>query len=196
MAWGNDLALAYWKAQAAAGSRLPDQGTVYLHAGPRRMESLLPAVRELKQLGFDLVADAATSAYLESQGIATGTMDEAAAAQAIERGEIQLLVSLPDPGQTPRPGRALRERAIRFGVPLYTTGFGAHLAAQAITAWRKRGGWQVRSMQKRYKERARERAREMRRLSLHGFEPGGMPLIPSVVAQEPLPGPQPSPKPA
>ncbi|MFS8535792.1 MAG: carbamoyl-phosphate synthase large subunit, partial [Limnochordales bacterium] len=195
MAWGKDLALAYWKAQAAAGSRLPDQGTVYLHAGPVRMESLLPAVRELKELGFDLVADAATSAYLESQGIATGIMDEAAAAQAIERGEIQLLVSLPDPGQTPRPGRALRERAIRFGVPLYTTGFGAHLAAQAITAWRKRGGWQVRSMQKRYKERARERAREMRRLSPHGLEPGGMSLV-TPAAQEPLPGSQSSPKPA
>src|SRR5690606_25716848 len=104
MAWGKDLALAYWKAQAAAGSRLPDQGTVYLHAGPVRMGSLVPAGREVKQVGFDLVADAGTSADVERRGVATGIADEAPAAQASERGESQLLVGLPDPGQRRRPG--------------------------------------------------------------------------------------------
>ena len=196
MAWGKDLALAYWKAQAAAGSRLPDQGTVYLQAGPVRRKSLLPAARELKELGFDLVADPATAAFLEEHGLPVAVMDETDGARAMERGEIQVLVSLPDPVQNPRPGRGLRERAVRLGVPLYTTGFGAHLAAQAITAWRKRGGWQVRSMQRRYKERARERAREARRLSMHGLEPAGVPLTTTAVAQEPLSGPQPSPQPA
>src|SRR5690606_27209141 len=108
MAWGKDLALAYWKAQAAAGSRLPDQGTVYLQAGPVRRKSLLPAARELKELGFDLVADPATAAFLEEHGLPVAVMDETDGARAMERGEIQVLVSLPDPVQNPRPGRGLR----------------------------------------------------------------------------------------
>ncbi len=166
MAWGRDLPLAYWKAQAAAGSRLPDEGTVYLHAGPGRLESLVPAAKQLAALGFDLRADEATAAFLAGQGVDVLALDEAAAAEALDAGEIALLISLPDPLKQPRPGRLLRERAVRLGVPLYTTGFGAHLAAQAIAAWRKRGGWQVRSMQRRYKERARERAREMLRYGL------------------------------
>jgi len=151
MAWGNDLPTAYWKAQAAAGARLPSQGTVYFHAGPARRGSLLPAARQLQALGFSLWAEPATAAFLRAQEVAAAAVGEGAAAAAMGRGEVQLLVSLPDPGESPRPGGLLRQRAVRLGVPLFTTGFGAQLAAQAIAAWRERGGWQVRSMQKRFK---------------------------------------------
>ena len=159
MAWGEDLPIAYWKAQAAAGSRLPDEGTVYLQAGPLRMASVLPAAQLLQKLGFALQAEPATAAYLAEKGVAVGVLAEDAAASAMARGEIQMLVSLPDPGQTPRAGRALRQRAIRCNVPLYTTGFGAHLAAQAIAAWRERGSWQVRSLQERAQAQAELRVR-------------------------------------
>ena len=149
MAWGRDLATAYWKAQAAAGSRLPDRGAVYCHAGPLRVESVLPAARLLAELGFELLGDPATATYLQGQGLTVAALGEEAAAARMEQGDLQLLISLPDPGETPRRGRMLRQLAIGCNVPLYTTGFGAHLAAQAIAAWRGGGGWQVRSLQER-----------------------------------------------
>ena len=172
MAWGQDLAVAYWKAQAAAGSRLPDGGTVYLQAGPLRMASVLPAAQLLEKLGLTLQAEPATAEYLAGKGVAVGALGEEEAASAMVRGEIQMLVSLPDPGQTPRAGRALRQRAIRCNVPLFTTGFGAHLAAQAIAAWRERGSWQVRSLQER------AQTQEQLRLRLQARSPQPVPAPP------------------
>src|SRR5690606_5092419 len=149
MAWGDDLPTAYWKAQAAAGAQLPGGGTVYVQAGPRRRPSVLSAARELAALGFALRADGPTAAFLRRNGVAAGPLDEAAAGRAMAQGDVQMLLSLPDPGRTPPQGRALRELAVQLNVPLFTTGFGAHLAAQAIAAWRQGGGWQVRSLQER-----------------------------------------------
>lgn len=149
MAWGSDLATAYWKAQAAVRSQLPDQGMVYLHAGPVRVPTLVPAARLLHELGFDLKGDEATATYLSNHGVPVETMAEDVAAEAIDRGELAMLASLPDPGETQRTGRKLRQLVIKHNVPIYTTGFGAHLAAQAIAAWRNSDGWQVRSIQER-----------------------------------------------
>ena len=150
MAWGSDLDVAYWKAQAAIGIPLPLEGVVYLHAGPRRMESLVPAAERFQSLGFRLLGDAETAAYMNRRGVPVETMDEGQALELMARGELQMLCSLPDPGPTVRTGGDLRRLAIRLNVPIYTTGFGAHLAARAIEAWRRGGGdWQVRSIQER-----------------------------------------------
>lgn len=150
MAWGSDLDTAYWKAQAAIGTPLPTEGVIYLHAGPLRVASLVPAAERFHKMGFELKGDSATAAYMTERGVPVEAMDESVAIDLMARGELQMLCSLPDPGPTVRTGGDLRRLAIRLNVPIYTTGFGADLAARAIEAWRRGGGdWQVRSIQER-----------------------------------------------
>ena len=61
--------MAYFKAQQAAGSRLPLKGTVLVSVSERERKYLLPIVKTLHELGFKLVATEGTAKFLAENGI-------------------------------------------------------------------------------------------------------------------------------
>jgi len=131
--------LAFVKAQLAAGTRLPAEGTVFMSMAERDKEAGLRAARIFHSLGYRLAATAGTAQFLRAGGVPVGVEvaklgdDQGRhAVDLIEAGEIQLVINSPR-GRGPRAdGAHIRSAAGRAGLPLVTTGAAALAAAYGL----------------------------------------------------------------
>ena len=145
MAIDATVGLAFVKAQLAAGTRLPIDGTVFMSMADRDKESGLQAAQILHELGYRLAATAGTAQYLRRGGVPVavevaklGDDEGRHAVELIEAGEIQLVVNSPR-GRGPRAdGAHIRSAAGRAGLPLVTTGAAALAAAGGLRDLRNR----------------------------------------------------------
>jgi carbamoyl-phosphate synthase large subunit len=153
MGIGTTFGLAFAKSQIAAGTRLPEEGTVFMSLADRDKPAGLSAARAFSELGFDISATSGTAAFLESSGLAVRTVaakvGEHGAADAVElisSGRVQLVVNTPR-GQGPRAdGARIRSTALLHQVPCLTTVAAARAAAAGMADW-KRHGMSVISLQ-------------------------------------------------
>jgi carbamoyl-phosphate synthase large subunit len=155
MGIGETFGLAFAKSQIAAGSRLPEDGTVFLSLADRDKAAGLEVARQFHALGFDLAATSGTAALLEREGIpvsavvakvgdsSPGVVD---AVDLIAGGKVQLVVNTPR-GRGPRAdGDHIRATALAHQVPCLTTVAAARAAAAGIADW-MRHPLTVRSLQ-------------------------------------------------
>ena len=133
---------AFLKAQTAAGTLLPDSGTVFLSLADRDKPAGLVVARRLRQLGLALVATSGTADSLARFGeavdrviprlAASGPGAGRNAVELIECGEINFVVNTPR-GSGPRSdGQAIRRAASAKHVPLVTTIAAALAVAQGM----------------------------------------------------------------
>ena len=131
--------LAFVKAQLAAGTRLPAEGTVFMSMAARDKEAGLRAARIFHELGYRLAATAGTAQLLRRGGVPVavevaklGDHEGRHAVDLIEAGEVQLVINSPR-GRGPRAdGAHIRSAAGRAGLPLVTTGAAALAAAYGL----------------------------------------------------------------
>ncbi|MDE0162966.1 MAG: carbamoyl-phosphate synthase large subunit, partial [Acidimicrobiaceae bacterium] len=131
--------LAFVKAQLAAGTRLPSEGTVFMSMADRDKEAGLRAARILHALGYQLAATVGTAEFLRRGGVPVaveaaklGDRQGRDAVDLIEAGQIQLVVNSPR-GRGPRAdGANIRSAAGAAGLPLVTTGAAALAAAHGL----------------------------------------------------------------
>ena len=131
--------LAFVKAQLAAGTRLPAEGTVFMSMADRDKEAGLRAARIFHELGYRLAATAGTAQLLRRGGVPVavevaklGDHEGRHAVDLIEAGEVQLVINSPR-GRGPRAdGAHIRSAAGRAGLPLVTTGAAALAAADGL----------------------------------------------------------------
>jgi carbamoyl-phosphate synthase large subunit len=149
--------LAFAKSQAAAGDRLPEQGTVFLSLADADKPGGLVAARRFVELGFSLAATDGTARYLQDNGVPVAEVvgklgqDPRSAVDLIANGEIDLVVNTPR-GRGPRAdGAYIRLAANVQGVPCLTTAAAALAAAGGIADW-ARHGLSVRSLQEYHEE--------------------------------------------
>ncbi len=134
--------LAFVKAQLAAGTRLPEGGTVFLSLADRDKETGVRAAERLVSLGFTVAATSGTAAFLEGRGVPVGTVvakiGEPTGTDAVEliaSGKVDLVVNSPR-GRGPRAdGAHIRSAAGSHGVPLLTTAAAALAAANGMDDW-------------------------------------------------------------
>ncbi|MHB1016494.1 MAG: carbamoyl-phosphate synthase large subunit [Coriobacteriia bacterium] len=143
--------LAFYKAQEATGTRLPDIGTVLITIAERDRERILPAAREFASLGFRIMSTSGTAAFLAAHGIeATPVLKlhegRPNIQDALTNGEIQLVVNTPAGKSSEFDDSYIRKSAIKHRVPYITTTSAALAAAQGIRAHRESAG-EVRSLQ-------------------------------------------------
>ncbi|HHV57086.1 MAG TPA: carbamoyl-phosphate synthase large subunit [Firmicutes bacterium] len=132
------LPAALYKALLAAGQALPAGGTMLLSVADRDKEEVLPAAKELTELGWRLSATPGTARYLAGEGLAAEQLEPAEALERVRSGEVHAVVSTPShrPG-APTFGFTLRRLAVEYGLPCYTcpdTLRAALLAARALAA--------------------------------------------------------------
>ena len=147
------MGLAFAKSQLAAGSALPDGGTVFLSLADRDKATGQRAAQVFRELGFGIAATSGTAEHLRAAGVQVDTVvakigdDEGHdAVDLIESGEVALVVNSPR-GRGPRAdGAHIRAAAGRHAVPLLTTGAAGLAAANGI-ADRGRHALQVRPLQ-------------------------------------------------
>jgi carbamoyl-phosphate synthase large subunit len=145
--------LAFAKSQLAAGTTLPDSGTVFLSLADRDKAVGVTAAEQLRSLGFTIAATSGTAEHLRDHGVEVETVvakigdaDGHDAVDLIETGDVVMVVNSPR-GRGPRAdGAHIRSAAGAHGVPLLTTG-AAGLAAANGMADRRRHALQVRPLQ-------------------------------------------------
>ena len=151
MGFSPELGKAYFKAQLAAGMRLPARGAVFVTVNDRDKEACVPIAREYRRLGFSLVATRGTAAALRAAGVEVRELLKRSEGRpdcvdAIRSGTIALVINTPLGAESYRDGWAIRTAAVEHGVPFITTLAGARAAAEAIAAVRN-GVLEVTSLQ-------------------------------------------------
>jgi carbamoyl-phosphate synthase large subunit len=132
--------LAFAKSQMAAGTRLPDTGTVFLSLADRDKPAGLDVARIFAAMGFSIAATLGTAGYFRSAGLTVDTLvakvgEEGVASDAVEliaQGKVQLVINTPR-GLGPRAdGQHIRVAAITYHVPCLTTLAAARAAAAGM----------------------------------------------------------------
>jgi carbamoyl-phosphate synthase large subunit len=136
--WG----LAYYKAQLAAGMRLPWKGTAFITVNERDYENVVDTARRLVQLGFNLVATRGNARVLRAHGLEVRELLKVSEGRpncvdAIKNGEIDLIINTPLGYTAKADGWAIRTAAVQHRVPCLTTLSGAAAAAEGIAAMQK-----------------------------------------------------------
>ncbi len=147
-----DFGTAFAKAEIAAGSFLPQGGTVFVSVRDEDKPRIVDSVRRLSSLGFRVLATEGTASYLEGFGLQVEPINKVHqgpphVGQALAAGEISMVINTPetDP-RALRDSFLIRRSAVELGIPLFTTAPGAAAAAEGIEHL-KRGKPSVRSLQ-------------------------------------------------
>jgi carbamoyl-phosphate synthase large subunit len=135
-----DFGLAFAKAEAGAGVRLPTKGTVFISVASRDKRSAIFPAKRLADLGFHLVATRGTAEVLRRFGVEVEVVPKVSApdtgvpnvAQRIASGDIEMVFNTPFGRGARSDGYFIRTAAIEAGVPCITTMSGIAAAVQAI----------------------------------------------------------------
>jgi carbamoyl-phosphate synthase large subunit len=151
MGIARDFPTAFAKAQAAAGARLPDQGTAFITVADGDKPAAGGLAIVLSELGFRIVATRGTAQWIRKMGIPVDMIYKIGegspnVVDLIEQDEVDLVVNTPVGTGARTDGYEIRTAAISRGIPCITTMAGAIAAARAISAAR-RGEPEVISLQ-------------------------------------------------
>jgi len=137
-----DFGLAFFKAEEAAGCKLPLQGNVLLTVADKDKLELLPVASKLVQLGFTLLATENTHRFLKEKGIPSNVVKKLHegrpnVADMIRNREIQLIVNTPVGRFSAYDDSYIRMLAIQYKIAYVTTMQAAQAAVLGIEAIKK-----------------------------------------------------------
>ena len=150
----SDFATAFAKAQLGAGTKLPLGGTAFVSVKESDKAHILPAVRQLIELGFTILATSGTGNFLREQGLEVETVlkKREGRPNIVDRivdGHVDLIFNTTEGWQSLLDSKAIRTSALYGRVPYFTTAAASVAAAQAIGALRARK-LEVRALQSYY----------------------------------------------
>ena len=130
---------AFYKAELAAGTVLPSQGTVFLSLADGDKPAGIVVAKRLRELGFGIVATPGTADYLERFGhvvdAVVGKVSEGAqvtAVNLIASGDISFVINTPQGRGGRTDGEAIRKAANVHRVSSVTTVEAALAAVQGM----------------------------------------------------------------
>ena len=134
---------AFAKAEIAASTSLPLEGTVFISVNDYDKGAAIKIARDLHQMGFKLVATVGTAKLLGDVNIPAETVNKVSEGSphivdAIRVGEINLIINTPRGGQAHYDGNLIRGTAALYAVPIITTMSAATAAVQGIKALRQK----------------------------------------------------------
>ncbi len=140
LAPGFDAAFA--KAQLAAGPGLPSGGRAFLSVRDADKPAIASIGLALYHMKFELVATRGTAARLREAGLPVTAINKVLEGSphivdAIEAGEIALVINTTEGDQSIADSYAIRRAALLFQVPYFTTIAGARAAVSGIGALRR-----------------------------------------------------------
>ncbi|WP_297446927.1 carbamoyl-phosphate synthase large subunit [Desulfurobacterium sp.] len=142
-----DLGTAFYKAQLAAGSRLPidpSRGKVFVSVKDKDKPKVVNIVKELINIGFEIVSTEGTYRFLKEQELPVSIVYKIQEgrrpniADMIKNNEIALIINTPTGSKSKRDAMSIRRLAVNYGIPYYTTIRGAEAAVMAIKSVREK----------------------------------------------------------
>jgi carbamoyl-phosphate synthase large subunit len=158
-----DFGIAYYKAELAAGMRLPIDGTVFISVKKEDRKKILSIAKKLQEMGFKIVATSGTAYYLRENGVKAeitlkvsegrpNVIDE------IINRRIHFIINTPSGKRGKTEGFLIRRAAVDHNIPYITTIKGAQAVVKAIESIKKAGmdGVTVKSIQEYHEEIKKE----------------------------------------
>lgn len=138
MGVGKTFGEALFKSQLAAGSRLPERGTVLLTVKDSDKPHAVGVARMLHDMGYPIVATRGTASAIEAAGIPVRVVNKVKDGRPhivdmIKNGELALVFTTVDETRTAiADSRSIRISALANRVPYYTTIAGARAAVEGL----------------------------------------------------------------
>jgi carbamoyl-phosphate synthase large subunit len=151
MGIASDFPTAFGKAQAAAGVRLPESGSVFITVTDTDKAAATQLATRFHDLGFEVIATGGTAQAIERMGVPVTRINKLQEGSPhvldlIRKRECDLVINTPTGSGARTDGYEIRTAAVRHGIPCVTTMTGATAAARAIAA-AQQGDAEVRSLQ-------------------------------------------------
>ena len=139
MGIGRTFGEAFAKALLAAGDELPAQGTVFVSVRDGDKHDTVGVSRDLRRLGYDIVATRGTARALEAAGVRCRTVNKVLEGRPhvvdmLKNGEIDMIVNTTEGAQAIADSYTIRRTALQYRVPYFTTIAGARALVEAIRA--------------------------------------------------------------
>ena len=153
----NSFGVAYFKAQDAAGWRLPLEGNILITVNRKDREGALEVAKKFHSLGFTIIATEGTSKYLDEHGIPAqmvfklneGRPD---VVDRIKNKEINLIINTPFGRISEVDDSYIRKAAIKYKIPYITTIAAARAAVRGIEMIKQYGEETPKSLQEYHSE--------------------------------------------
>ena len=131
--------MAFFKAQQATLTKLPDKGSVLITVTDQDKQAILESATAFRKLGFTIKATAGTFSFLKENGVESELIlkeheGRPNITDAIKNGDIQLVINTPAGKLSAFDDSYIRKAAIRYKLPYITTPAAALAAAKGITA--------------------------------------------------------------
>jgi carbamoyl-phosphate synthase large subunit len=155
MGHASNFGHAFAKAQMATKTPLPDAGTVCISVNDMDKATVTRIARNLHRMGFKIMATHGTAEWLNRYGVPTQRINKLREGSphildALENGDIQLMINTPLGGQAHEDGAAIRSMCYQVDVPIITTMSAAMASMEGIKRRREKP-LKVRSLQKHHK---------------------------------------------
>ena len=162
MGGASTFGTAFAKAQIGAGMQLPTEGTAFISVNNHDKPAVVQIARDLRDLGFRLVATRGTASYLRAHGINADIVFKVNEGRPhvgdeILNDQIQMVINTPLGRESFFDDRTVRRIAMMHGVLSITTLTGAAATVNAIKALRSEG-LTVRALQEYHAESATRKA--------------------------------------
>ncbi len=143
MGISEDFGIAFAKSQSAAGYTIPTSGSVFVSVNDNDKKGVLPLARELKEMGFEILATRGTAEFLTNHGVDAEMVYKVNEARPncvdlIKSGKIDIIFNTPLGRESFYDDTAIRKSATLHGVLVVTTLTAAAATVKAVRALRER----------------------------------------------------------
>ena len=152
MGWDRSFARAFLKAQLAAGTKLPETGTVFISIKDEdKSATMIETARMMVTRNFRVLATRGTAAWLTKNGVVCEKVNKVYEGHPhiVDRMKgrgVDMVMNTTTDARAVEDSREIRAVALFDGIPYFTTAAAAHCAARAICA-QAEGDLEVRSLQ-------------------------------------------------
>jgi carbamoyl-phosphate synthase large subunit len=149
-----DFETAFAKSQLGAGVHLPEGGTLFVSVKNSDKDAIVPAVEQMVEMGFRVIATDGNADHLAALGISVERINKVAQGRPhivdrIVDGGVDLIFNTTEGWQSLKDSQSIRATALNRKVPYFTTVSASLAVAQVIRAGRGRS-LEVRSLQSYY----------------------------------------------
>jgi carbamoyl-phosphate synthase large subunit len=135
---------AFYKAQIAAGNKLPLTGTVFVSVKNSEKDAILPVARKLVKIGFDIVSTEGTYKFLKENGVKAQKVLKVREGRPhivdhIKNGKIDFVINIPAGTKSRLDSNSIRRAILSYNVPYVTTIEAAIASVNGIEAYLNEG---------------------------------------------------------
>ncbi|MFH1868734.1 MAG: carbamoyl-phosphate synthase large subunit [Candidatus Omnitrophota bacterium] len=139
MGIADNFGLAFYKAEEAASSKLPTEGSILLTVAQKDKSELKSLASDIRKLGLNIYATEGTSRILTENKIENKVIKKLHEgrpniADAIKNGDIKLVINTPVGRDSKYDDSYIRKMAIQYKIPYITTMAAARAAVEGIKA--------------------------------------------------------------